>query len=281
MKNYILEAKKITKKYNNTLILDNISFSLPKGKSMAFMGPNGCGKSTLLRILTGVTVPTSGEVILHNEQVTMSFIPDHYERANFSAKVFFKQMLEMYKPNGSTEKLEKLIADYQIEHMLKTPLKHLSKGSLQKIALIQGLLCDADLLFLDEPLSGQDISSEMLFVNHVNEMKEKGSTIIIACHNQDLIDDIADEVLYLENGKIVDKPSAYNSEEITHWGHFVLTHYCNKEMSDLEKLEIIHSFGKIGHRYKITTLATNSAKIFSYCIDKGIHILQYEEGEKR
>ena len=205
MSKYILEAINISKSYGSNLVLNDISFACKKGDAIAFVGSNGCGKSTLLRILSKLTPPTSGKVIFHDENIKIAFIPDHYEKINVKLKSFFKHVMDIYQCIDHQERLDELIKEFQLETMLDTQLKYLSKGSLQKVAIVQGLLCDSDVLFMDEPLSGQDSLSEQYFIEQIHQLKKKGVSIIMATHDDELVAQIADSVFSFENGKIMQK----------------------------------------------------------------------------
>ena len=202
MKNYILEANNISKSYGSNLVLNDISFGCKKGDAVAFIGPNGCGKSTLLRILFGLTPPTSGHIVFHDEGIKIAFIPDHYEKINIKMKTFFTHVMDIYQCMDHQERLDDLIKKFQLETMLNTQLKHLSKGSLQKVAIAQALLCDSDVLFMDEPLSGQDTLSEQHFIEQIHQLKKRGASIILATHDAELVAEIADTVFSFKNGKL-------------------------------------------------------------------------------
>ena len=275
----IIEAKNISKSYGKNLVLDNISFTCKRGEAVAFMGPNGCGKSTLLRILSQVTTPSSGRVTFCEKDLEVTFIPDHYEKNNIKVKVFLNQVLEIYQCLEHKQRLEELIDVFNMRSMLNTPLKYLSKGSLQKVAIIQALLLDSDLLFMDEPLSGQDMLSKMHFVHQVNEMKKKGTTLIMACHDKDLIDELADRIFNFENGKIVAREDSLFPVE-SKLGIFFLDIRQDEDHQQLEQLNFVHSCVKIGSKCKVITQVKDSSKLFTYCIKEGIHILKYEEGEE-
>lgn len=91
---------------------------------------------------------------------------------------------------------------FHLETMLKTPMKYLSKGTLQKAAVIQALLGKRDLMFLDEPLSGQDTLSQMTLIQELRERKEEGMALIMACHETYLIEELADRIYEIKEGEL-------------------------------------------------------------------------------
>ena len=284
MSNYILEAKNISKTYGRNLVLEDISFVCQNGEAIAFVGVNGCGKSTLLRILSGATSPTSGEIIYGQANpsvdLTLTFLPDHYEKTNTKVRVFFKQVMDIYQCLDYQDRLNELVHIFNLESMMDIPLKYLSKGSLQKIAIIQALLCESDLLFMDEPLSGQDMLSKMNFVDQIHKIRKKGTSIIMACHDSDLIEDIADIVWRIEKGKLIaDSTSNYPSLSSGKYGIFLVNIPNQNDYDLIEKLDFVYSSTRMDGKCKILTNAINSQKLFAYCVEKDIRILRYEEGE--
>lgn len=197
-----LEAKNIKKTYKRKEILKDISLSVKEGEIIALVGTNGCGKSTLLRILAGITMPSAGKVIT-SQDCRLSFIPDRYEKSNFTIPGFMEHMQRILQINAGKQ-LEVYYKNFHLEDMLDTPMKQLSKGTLQKAAMIQALLGEKDLLFMDEPLSGQDRKSQQYFVKEIKGQKEQGLSVLMACHEPFLIKELADKVYWIKDGFLTD-----------------------------------------------------------------------------
>ncbi|MBD5544598.1 MAG: ATP-binding cassette domain-containing protein [Lachnospiraceae bacterium] len=197
-----LEAKNIKKTYKGKDILKDISLSVAEGEIIALVGTNGCGKSTLLRILAGITMPSAGKVIT-NPDCRFSFIPDRYEKSAFTIPGFMEHMQRILHIDAGKQ-LETYYKNFHLEDMLDTPMKQLSKGTLQKAAMIQALLGEKDVLFMDEPLSGQDIKSQQCFVKEIRSQKEQGLSVIMACHEPFLIKELADKVYQIKEGILID-----------------------------------------------------------------------------
>lgn len=197
-----LEAKKIKKTYKGKEILKDISLSVEEGEIIALVGTNGCGKSTLLRILAGITMPSAGKVVT-SPDCRFSFIPDRYEKSAFTIPGFMEHIQRILHIDAN-EQLETYYKNFHLEDMLDTPMKQLSKGTLQKAAMIQALLGEKDVLFMDEPLSGQDIKSQQYFVEEIRSQKEQGLSVIMACHEPFLIKELADKVFQIKDGILID-----------------------------------------------------------------------------
>lgn len=197
-----LEAKNIAKTYRGKEILKDISFSLEEGEVIAFVGTNGCGKSTLLRILAGITMATAGEIIT-SPGCRFSFIPDRYEKTGFTIPEFMGHIQHILHINAK-EQLKSYYKNFYLEDMLNTPMKELSKGTLQKAAVIQALLGEKEVLFMDEPLSGQDAKSQQYFVKEIRKQKEQGLSVLMACHEPFLIKELADKIYQMKDGCLID-----------------------------------------------------------------------------
>lgn len=103
---------------------------------------------------------------------------------------------------GLETRISELAEEFFVSNMLDIPMKYLSKGSLQKIGVIQALLKEPDILLLDEPLSGQDMMSQQVFIQKIQKLQEHNVTILMSCHEPYLIDAVADEVYELDNGRL-------------------------------------------------------------------------------
>lgn len=197
----LLRASHVSKRYGGRAVLKDVGLTVNKGEAIALVGENGCGKSTLLRILAGVTKPSGGSVTL-SPKASAGFIPDRYEKINMTAAVFLSHMAAMEgKRHGAAEELCRA---FFLDGMLDTPMKYLSKGALQKVAAVQALIGKRDILFVDEPLSGQDAASRANFADEILKRKQSGTAVVMACHEPYLIEKIADGILQIKNGALTD-----------------------------------------------------------------------------
>jgi len=215
----IIELKNITQKYDNKIILKDINLSILNSQSIAFTGHNGAGKSTLLKIIAKVVEPTFGEVN-YNEDLLFHYVPEHFPKMSITAREYLTYMGKMddLKCEEIDNRLMSLGKDFFLAEMMDTPMKHLSKGSLQKIGIVQSLLRQPDVLILDEPLSGQDMDSQSVFIHKMNMLKKAGVVIIMSCHEPFLIDSISDIIYQIDEMKVIQcsfKP--YQKREFFLW----------------------------------------------------------------
>lgn len=199
----LIEMNNVSKSFGRKKVLNNINIVIEKGQSIALLGHNGSGKSTFLKIICGLTRINSGE-IKYSSDLKFSYIPEHFPKMNITAKQYVKHMglIEGVPDQVIEEKSQELFKSFFMEGMLDIPMKHLSKGTLQKVGVIQALLSKPDILLLDEPLSGQDMESQKVFINLINELNKQGVTIIMSCHEIFLVRRISNIVYEIRNGKL-------------------------------------------------------------------------------
>ena len=249
--------KNITKKYNNTIILNDISQSFHAGQSIAFMGHNGCGKSTLLKIIAGLTAPTSGKV--HYERpLLFHYVPEKFMPVSLTARTYLIRMGELdgLKKEVMKEKIERLGSDFFLSELLDVSMKSLSKGSLQKIGVIQALMKTPDVLLLDEPLSGQDEASQKVFIRKVNELRTEGVTVFMSCHEQSLVNAISEKTYTILNGRL-ERYEPVNERE------YVLI------LENAGSQDIPQGMERFGHGYKLTAAESHVRTILLDLLEKG------------
>lgn len=210
----MITLNNIVKQYNKKTVLNDISLTIERGQSVAFTGHNGCGKSTLLKIISGLIRPTSGKVI-YEQPFLFHYVPEHFPKMSLTTEQYLVSQGKMDGLNAAdtNERIQMLAKDFFVDQMLDTPMKHLSKGSLQKVGVIQALLKDSEVLLLDEPLSGQDVMSQQVFIQKINELRKKKVIILMSCHEPYLVDAIADCLYRFDEGKLKEVTNAAQSEK--------------------------------------------------------------------
>lgn len=205
----MIELKNYSLNYGDSKILDNISFSLDRGKILGIVGPSGVGKTSLIRGIVGIYKGTSGSLIFDGEDVydnpevkrKIAFVPD--EHSSFYL-ITLKEILNYYKSIYSNFDEDKF---YKINKNFKIPLNkrflQLSKGMKMRVNLMIAFSLNCDLLVLDEPTSGLDpILKEKVLKIIMNEVYSKEKSVIISSHNLGELERICDEILILNDGKI-------------------------------------------------------------------------------
>ncbi len=195
----IITLEGVSKSYGKNPVLDDISHKFRKGGSYAFAGHNGCGKSTMLKVIAGLVRINRGRV-RYSGKVGFSYVPEKFTGLDVSMEYYLKSVAGM--EGIEFGRVEGLIRDFFLEDMRHIRMTHMSKGSLQKVGVIQALMAPKDVILLDEPLSGQDADSQEVFISKVNELRTRGITIFMSCHEKKLMDELSDEVYLIEKGSL-------------------------------------------------------------------------------
>ncbi|GAA0076940.1 ABC transporter ATP-binding protein [Clostridium sp. CTA-5] len=205
MEDYIIKVENLTKKFGKKIIFDKVNINFKKGESVAILGNNGMGKSTFLRMISGLTSLSSGKVII-DKGIKFNYIPENYSKLNLTVEEYLKCIanLDNIEKEEFKFKVNNFYEKFYLESMKDVPMKYLSKGSLQKVAVIQALISNSDVLLLDEPLSGQDINSQKNFIRIIKNLISKGVTVIMSCHEQFLVDKLSSRVIRIKDRKLIE-----------------------------------------------------------------------------
>ena len=205
-----IEVNNYTKIIKGMTVLDNVNLTLEKGSISLIVGGNGSGKTMLLRALSGLIFPTSGEILIDGKKMIFNekfpvdigiCIEQNGMQSNISG---FENLAYLANINKIIDKEEilrymKLFDIYRYKDM---KFKKYSLGMKKKLALIQAVMENQDLMIFDEPLNGLDEKSIDVFVKLLEEEKAKGKTIIIATHKQNIFENILDRVFEMYNGRL-------------------------------------------------------------------------------
>lgn len=207
MEKSVFEVRNVTKEIAGKKILNNINFTCKDFTSVAIKGSNGSGKSTLLKVLAGIYEPSSGEVKRGNRKV--GYVTEHFpENLRFKVKEYL--MLTGSFQGTSKQHIEEELLDYiemfNLQPYVDIPLKKCSKGTKQKVGLIQALMSKPDLLLLDEPLTGLDSSTQNELLLLLGNLK-KQATVIFTTHEEKMIENLADSVFHIDSGEMVRSPN--------------------------------------------------------------------------
>lgn len=207
----MLEIKNISKYFNITRILNNISFTVHKGKIFGVIGPNGAGKTTTLRIILGILTPSSGEILFNNRKFDQSFVNNTgylpEERGLYPKSSLFNTLLYFGQLNGmkyseAVKKTNYWLERLSLDEYKKYKIEELSKGNQQKVQFISSILHEPDILILDEPFSGFDPVNQTIFREIIEEQK-KDKFIILSTHLMNLAENLCDEIIMLNKGENV------------------------------------------------------------------------------
>lgn len=277
MNDTLLSAAHIRKSYGNQRVLNDISLTVHRGEAIALVGENGCGKSTLLRILSGLTAPTGGTVQIA-PRIKLGYIPDRYEKTGLTVARFMSHMFALEKLDAAAA--QDYYHMFALEDMLDMPMKYLSKGTLQKVAAVQALVGQRDLLFVDEPLSGQDAVSRRNFAEELRARKSEGMSVVMAVHEPLLIEALADSIFEIKDGLLGDG-TEYTYRNRKTRCVFILD--CGQ--TDIGALlqgtapDVQITLSECGQLTRLEADSSFSGDILRVLVAESIHIVKFEEGE--
>ncbi|WP_191559525.1 ATP-binding cassette domain-containing protein [Metabacillus idriensis] len=207
----ILKFEGISKSFEQKKILNDISFEIPKGKIVAFLGQNGAGKTTTLKIASGLISADEGEVLLENTSISASkkevtFIPDYpflYEE--LTGEEYIKFALDIFNLKYSKEKITHLINKYDLTSEVDKKISNLSLGNKKKLSLLTSLLNNPKLLLLDEFISGIDPINMKKIKTILKDYVSKGNSILLSTHQLEVAQGFCNSIILINNGEIIRK----------------------------------------------------------------------------
>lgn len=217
----MIEVQQLHKTFGKLTVLDGLDLKIKEGGVFAVLGPNGSGKTTLIKCILGMVIPQKGDIIFDNENIIgksdyrnkINYMP---QIANFPANLTVIELIQMVKNLRPKEANEQdLISLFGIEPFLNKKLGNLSGGTKQKVNIILAFMFESDLIILDEPTTGLDPIALIHLKELIEKARKQGKTILITTHIMSLVDEIADEIVFLLDGKIYFKGSVSELKEET------------------------------------------------------------------
>lgn len=186
--NLLIKVKNLQYRFNNEPLLENVSFSLERGETLAIMGPSGSGKSTLLRVLAGFLKPLNGEVYVSKSIGTVSqdlrLLPHLSAIQNIAAPLIIRG--EATQP--SLRKAKSMLTDLKLPEIGNRPAKFLSQGQAQRVAFARALAMETELLMLDEPTSALDEENAELILRLLKNWLTPERSILMITHQKEIAD---------------------------------------------------------------------------------------------
>ncbi len=208
-----ISTKGLTKKYKDKLAVNNLDLDIKKGELFSLLGVNGAGKTTTIKMLSGLIMPTSGEIIINGMNMKdnvfkikeiLNVSPQETAVApNLTVKENLEFMAGVYEIKDKEKKINELVKMFSLEEYLNKKCKKLSGGTMRKVSIAISLINDPEILFLDEPTLGLDVISRKELWNVINGLK-KDKTIILTTHYMEEAENLSDRIGIMANGNLVD-----------------------------------------------------------------------------
>jgi ABC-2 type transport system ATP-binding protein len=206
----MLNLTNLSKRYGKKQALHPLSLSVHPHQILGVFGPNGCGKSTLFRLIMGILEPTTGSISfkgvpVERSRINFGYMPE--QRAmlidlTIRSHALFIGQLKSTEVPVLHRRIEELAKRFQLSEALDRPIRHLSKGNQQKVQLMMALLDEPQLLILDEPFNGLDVSAREELSDSLREIAQRGTAILISSHLLDAVSGLCDSILVLKEGRV-------------------------------------------------------------------------------
>ncbi|MEU8224318.1 ATP-binding cassette domain-containing protein [Kribbella sp. NPDC048915] len=199
----VVRLRKVSKRYGRRRILTDVDLHLNAGELVALVGANGSGKSTVLRLMAGLSRPSAGTV--RRTARVVSYVPDvftSHDRLSASAYLRHLGRIRGLSSGTARSRADELLDRLALTGGADTPMRKLSKGNAQKIALAQALLAPPQLLVLDEPWAGLDATAHSTLRELLTETAEQGAAVAFTEHSADVVRTTATRVCRLDHGRL-------------------------------------------------------------------------------
>ncbi len=224
----MLELKGISKKFSAFTVVKDVSFSVRPGEVLGYLGPNGAGKTTTIRMLAGLLEPTNGDILFDGRKIQsdlyayksrLGYVPEQSEiYPHLSAYDYLAMVGRLRGLEEATlkDKIRTFLRIFDLERDMHGPIAAYSKGMRQKVLISAALLHDPDVLLLDEPLSGLDVTTALVIRDLIRRLAADNKVIIYSSHVLEVTEKICTKVIILHKGEVVANDSVENLRHLMH-----------------------------------------------------------------
>ncbi len=223
----MIELKELTRDFGQVTAVDHVTLSVPGGQILGYLGPNGAGKTTTVKMLTGMIQPTEGSAAIAGLDIQendleikrrIGYVPESgalyqsltpFEYLQFVGRLYKMQDIDIAK------RIEEFGVFFQIQDQLHQKMNSFSRGMKQKVVVASAMIHNPEILFLDEPLSGLDANTALLFKKLIRNLADEGKTIFYCSHILEVVENLCDRVVIIDKGRIVADGSVRELKEMT------------------------------------------------------------------
>ena len=211
----MLEARHLVKRFFGTAVVSDVSFEVRAGEVVGYLGPNGSGKSTTAKMLTGLVEPSTGAVLFDGQDIAQDqvafrqrfgYVPEEPNLYTFQSAIEYLELVGRLRELPSrllSRKIGALLDLFGLSHAANQDIGSYSKGMKQKVMIIAALLHDPDVLILDEPDSGLDVTATLVLRELVMALAKRGKAVLYSSHVLEFVEKSCDRVVVIHRGKVV------------------------------------------------------------------------------
>ena len=219
----ILDLQSIKKYFQHQKAVDDISFTVEKGKIFGLLGPNGAGKTTLIRMITGIFYPDSGSLLFNGNPFhpdkdarKIGYMPEErglYKKMKIGEQALYLARLKGMSKADAMASIKKWFVKLEMESWWNKKVEDLSKGMSQKLQFVTTVLHNPELIILDEPFSGLDPVNANLIKDEIFNLAQNGATIIFSTHRMEQVEEICDKIVLINKGKKILDGAVHNIKQ--------------------------------------------------------------------
>lgn len=248
----IVQVEGLKKSFGKFVALKDVNFSVNPGEVVDFIGPNGAGKSTTIRTILGIIKKDAGKVTVFGKDAWQESIEIHKQLSYVPGDVALwgnltgGEIIDLFMKlhgQGDLVKRDQLIKKFELDPRKKA--KSYSKGNRQKVGLIAALSVESELYILDEPTSGLDPLMESVFQEEVEKLKHAGKAILLSSHILSEVERLADKVVIIRDGKVVETGTL---DEMRHLTRSTVTVSTKDQVASLVEVQGVHDFQQKGQQ---------------------------------
>ena len=211
----VLELRNVSKRFRGIVAIEDVSFSSRAGEVTGYLGPNGSGKSTTMKMITGLIEMTSGAILFQGEPIQrdliaykqrMGYVPEEphlYSHLSGLEYLVMVGQLRNLPRKPTAERVDGMLRLLSLHGDRHAPISAYSKGMRQKVLLISALLHNPELILLDEPFSGLDVSSGLVLRSLIQELAARGKVVLFSSHELETVERVCSHIVILHRGKVV------------------------------------------------------------------------------
>lgn len=278
-----LVVEHLSKKFGDHVAVEDLSFSIEKPGVFAFLGTNGAGKSTSIRMILGMLSKDSGSVTWNGKPLDImtekvGYLAEErglYPKYNIMEQMYYFASIKGMKKKDATAAIEYLFSRLKIEEYKKKKAEQLSKGNQQKVQLAAALLCNPEIIILDEPLSGLDPVNADLFKSVIREERDSGKYIIMSSHQMETIEEFCEDLVLLHRGQTVMQGNLNDIKRER--GRENLTVKADRPVGDIAErcgLTLVEETPN-GSSFKVKS-EEDAGRMLKEMLDSGINVIKFD-----
>jgi ABC-2 type transport system ATP-binding protein len=208
----MLTCENIVKRYGDFTALNGVSMEVPTGQVFGLLGPNGAGKTSLIRIITRITGPDEGRVLLDGRPMTdadavhLGYLPEErglYKKMKVGEQAIYLARLKGMSKAEAIKRLKEWFERWEIGDWWNKKVEELSKGMAQKVQFVTTVLHEPRLLILDEPFSGFDPINAELIRSEILRLRDNGTTVMLSTHSMPSVEELCDHIALIDKARVM------------------------------------------------------------------------------